>query len=288
MANIWQQALRPHEERRQKQKGKLKELLLGAYAPREPQLMDAIHRFLEKEDRYPLSLIHRILDRLASMTICTTVVTHQEILEYIDSMPDEFAIAKGPCACRIHTAESLGPDARDLASGNLDLHRQSPLNVDIQIGLSGETFGSLDTYEFITKRELIELENECRNMGLVSNIYMMVGGEAAICHCSSPTCIPLTANRAIRGKTTVIKKGRQIARTDMAKCDRSGNCVKVCHFNARSMTASKGLHVDHSKCFGCGLCADVCPSGAVFMVKRNSRNNIRGKEVGEPANTRST
>ncbi len=268
MKNIWQIALQSEEKRKKYQKGKLKEMVLGMYAPREALVMRNVYQFLRQEEKYPLELIHRILDRLGSMTICTTVVTHQEILEYVKSMPDEFAIAKGPCACRAHTANKLGPDARDLASGNLELHHQTPLNVDIQIGLSGETFGALDSYEFISKEELIELEKECHNMGLVSNIYMMTGGEASICHCSSATCVPLMANQAIKGKSTVIKKGRLIAKTDMTKCDRTGNCAKVCHFKARTFANTNELRVDHSLCFGCGLCADVCPSGAISMIPR--------------------
>jgi ferredoxin len=268
MSDIWKLVQRPETERKKMQKSKLREMILGAYAPWEPQLMRTIFQFLETVDRYPLELVHRMIDRLASMSICTAVVTHQEILHYIRTMPDNFAIAKGPCACRLHTADSLGPDARDLASGNLELHRQSPLNVDIQIGLSGEKFSKLDTYERISKGDLLDLEKECHNMGLVSNIYMMMGGETGICHCSSATCVPLIANRAIKGRTTVIKKGRMIARTDMSKCNGSGNCVKICHFNARSMNPDKGLRVNHARCFGCGLCADVCPTGAISMVPR--------------------
>jgi len=273
MRSFWKTRALSLEKRKKTQDGPFRNIVVGAYAPLEPAIMEFIHNFLKKENM-PLRLIHRILDRLSSMSMTTTIVTYEEVQDYIKNMPDNFMIARGPCACRKHTADELGPDAKDLKSGKLEYCQQSPLNVDIQIGLCGEKFGELEDYEHISKEELLALEEECHNMGLVSNIYMFLGGEAGICHCSSATCVPFIANKSINGKTTVVKKGEYITQTDLDLCNGTGNCVKVCHFDARTIkhiNGGKVLSVDMSKCYGCGLCVDVCPEKAVTMVQRRKK-----------------
>jgi NAD-dependent dihydropyrimidine dehydrogenase PreA subunit len=265
---VWELSL---EERRKPQAGRFREVLIGSYAPYEPQVMDLVLGFLTIEKKLPLSLAHKIIDRLASMTVCTTVVTHDEIIDFIKGIPDEFAVVKGPCACRINTADKLGPDARDLSAGNLEFCRQTPLNVDIQIAKCGEKFGKLKTYSPISKQELLLLEQECFNMGLVANIYVIMGGDAGICHCSSATCAPFMANQAIGGASTVIKKGAFMPQTGREACKGAGDCLKVCHFHARKMTEHQGKAVstvDPARCYGCGLCAAVCPEKAIAMIPR--------------------
>lgn len=264
---------KPPDKRRHRQKGKVRESLIGFYAPREPLVMEGVFTFLEYEKKLPLGLVHKIIDRLAAITVATTVVTHDEIISFIKELPDDFAIAAGPCACRIHTAEMLGFDARDLSSGNLEFCRQTPMNVDIQIAKCGEKFGELETYQRISKEELLDLEEQCFDMGLVANIYQLMGGEAGICHCSSATCVPFLANEAMKGRSAVIRKGKYVAKTDNAACNATGNCVKVCHFNARKIVTHKGKlfsTVNPGRCYGCGLCAAVCPKKAISMMPREA------------------
>ncbi|KAA0259202.1 4Fe-4S dicluster domain-containing protein [Deferribacter autotrophicus] len=42
------------------------------------------------------------------------------------------------------------------------------------------------------------------------------------------------------------------------------SCIKVCPTNALSRRGRGGVHLDISKCIGCGNCRDACPIGAVF------------------------
>jgi NAD-dependent dihydropyrimidine dehydrogenase PreA subunit len=268
MRKVWELT---EDKRRKIQDGNVREMIIGLYAPCEPLIMENILNFLKYEKKYPLALVHKIFDRFASMTVYTTVVTFDEVCEFIEGIPDDFAIAVGPCACRIHTAEELGPDARDLSAGNLEYCQQTPLNVDIQIATCGEKFGELEAYSPISKKELLELEKKCFNMGLVANIYMMFGGDAGICHCSSATCVPLMANQAIGKKSTVIKKGAFWAKTDFDSCTGNGDCLKVCHFDSRKIVERNGKLVSviiGNGCYGCGLCAAVCPEKAISMTQR--------------------
>ena len=103
-------------------------------------------------------------------------------------------------------------------------------------------------------------------------VYLMLGGEGSICHCSSATCVPLIVyNNLNDSRAKVIKKGQYLAVTDAAACDNTGDCTRVCHFGARTMVEKDGqarLRYQPSRCFGCGLCAHVCPNKAIDMVPR--------------------
>jgi len=58
----------------------------------------------------------------------------------------------------------------------------------------------------------------------------------------------------------VFQKG-QTARINPKQCTRCGQCREHCRFQA----ISPDFHVDKLACEGCGLCARVCPAGAVSM-----------------------
>jgi len=262
--------LKDREERVKIHDRKGREKLIEFYAPREPLVMQAVLRFLEAEKKLPIRLVHRIFDVLASATVVTKIMSANEIYDYIDKLPEEFPIAAGPCACRLDTAKDLGPDARDIAGGRLDMFMDTPIDVDIQIGTCGEKFGRLETYRIISKKELLEIETSCQNMGLVSNVYVIRDGDAGICHCSSPTCAPFLANEAIGYKSRVIIHGDLIAATDNSKCDGIGKCAQVCHFKARQVIKRNGKKqsslVSSERCYGCGQCIKVCPNNAISMV----------------------
>ena len=50
-------------------------------------------------------------------------------------------------------------------------------------------------------------------------------------------------------------------------CNDCGECVRVCYFGARTMSHG-ALVVARDKCYGCGLCADVCAVDCIEMKKR--------------------
>ena len=56
-------------------------------------------------------------------------------------------------------------------------------------------------------------------------------------------------------------------------CVGSGSCVDACTFGA--LTIEHGnVHLDKSKCNGCGACADVCPQKLVHMVPDDASNFV--------------
>ncbi|TKJ39702.1 hypothetical protein CEE37_10510 [candidate division LCP-89 bacterium B3_LCP] len=62
-------------------------------------------------------------------------------------------------------------------------------------------------------------------------------------------------------------KGVYIERTDEELCTHCGECEEFCFFKAREWDGEE-LTVVADECYGCGVCVDVCPEGAIDMVGR--------------------
>ena len=63
---------------------------------------------------------------------------------------------------------------------------------------------------------------------------------------------------------------RLYAQVDPEKCVACGKCVHSCAddgFGAMSIQNGKCVN-DHETCDGCGLCSQICPAGAITMVRR--------------------
>jgi NAD-dependent dihydropyrimidine dehydrogenase PreA subunit len=58
-----------------------------------------------------------------------------------------------------------------------------------------------------------------------------------------------------------------IAKINHNICDNSPQCgaISVCPVKAISWNAQEGLHIDSTKCIGCGLCVAECPVGAISV-----------------------
>jgi NAD-dependent dihydropyrimidine dehydrogenase PreA subunit len=62
-------------------------------------------------------------------------------------------------------------------------------------------------------------------------------------------------------------RGKLVEQTDRSRCIDCEVCAELCRFGARLM-ANKTLVVIHESCYGCGLCADICPQECIRMVPR--------------------
>ncbi|WP_303150010.1 4Fe-4S binding protein [uncultured Cloacibacillus sp.] len=65
-----------------------------------------------------------------------------------------------------------------------------------------------------------------------------------------------------------------IALVDCPECIACNPCGTVCKFGAITLkTVADIPKIDYSKCKGCGLCVQICPGLAIFMV------HVKGKKA---------
>jgi ferredoxin len=132
----------------------------------------------------------------------------------------------------------------------------------------------------LNKEEAKKLVNWTDKKGLMHTAdgQWQTRGLHAICNCCACDCYPFRAAREL-GSKGVWPKSRHIALHNRDQCSFCGTCVKRCHFGAfyfdGSMVEIKGklmknVRFDAEKCWGCGLCANTCPSEAILLIPSKS------------------
>lgn len=90
-----------------------------------------------------------------------------------------------------------------------------------------------------------------------------------ICFCCDDCCA------YFRDPNERCDKGDLIERTNTEQCDDCATCVDVCYFGARELSGGE-LMVDRAKCYGCGLCVEVCPEDCIQMIHRTRKETTGG------------
>jgi len=83
-----------------------------------------------------------------------------------------------------------------------------------------------------------------------------------ICFCCDDCC-----GYFLNAEEEHCDKGALIEETSYFDCTDCGDCIPICHFGARRIDDG-ALEVNRDKCFGCGLCAQVCPEDCIDLVPR--------------------
>ncbi len=103
--------------------------------------------------------------------------------------------------------------------------------------------------------------------GLVHLTFHMPGPDIyALCSCCACCCHDLQILKQYHRPDLVVRSDF-IAVDAAEKCVHCSLCVDRCIFDARRMIIGK-MHFDPARCYGCGLCATICPAGAIGMRPR--------------------
>lgn len=120
----------------------------------------------------------------------------------------------------------------------------------------------------IPRDEALTLIGDAREWGLVSRAFARKGGDGeieGICFCCDDCCAFFTER--IQDKPA---RGRFIESTIEGCCSSCGMCERACRFGARMMDEGE-LVVIRYKCYGCGVCAETCPTDCIEMIPRTPR-----------------
>jgi ferredoxin len=198
---------------------------------------------------------HSLAKFMGERMVVGQVTTLDEMLEFIDRLPEDSTIALGPCRCRLATHAC-----------------DHPLDTDIVILTGAPIWLDLFPTDFhvITREEAREKVKDCYDLALVPMLdrHMYYRGNAnyfVICNCCGCTCLPILAYRHYKevGYHYITSTYRSVI--DLDKCTGDGACVEVCAFRERRLAGGKAQVLD---CQGCGLCVKFCPSQATRMVER--------------------
>jgi ferredoxin len=128
----------------------------------------------------------------------------------------------------------------------------------------------------LTREEAKELARWADKKGLMhtADSEWQTRGLHAICNCCACDCYPFRAAQEL-GSQGVWPRSRYVAVRDGERCNLCGACVQRCHFEAFHYSdelievgdkLKENVVFDPDRCWGCGLCANTCPSAAIVMV----------------------
>lgn len=136
--------------------------------------------------------------------------------------------------------------------------------IDVCMMFSGECESSGSQMKEISFAEAVNILNEAKEKKLVARPFRNTAIRTqidGICFCCDDCC------GYFLDKSEKCDPGAYIEITRFEDCTHCGVCTEVCYFGARKM--SKGeMFVVRENCYGCGLCAGICPEECIELLPR--------------------
>ncbi|MHC1591260.1 MAG: 4Fe-4S binding protein [Candidatus Helarchaeales archaeon] len=146
-----------------------------------------------------------------------------------------------------------------------------PLESCLMLDFHGENYTELGLGTPLTYEEAMEWIKETTKMGLVHLVENCDEGPYFfICSCCECCCMGLRGlmelnhPRAVAAANyhAVVNKDTCVGcNPESSKC-----CVSVCKFGAASQVDGIAV-IDKDKCMGCGVCAAICPTNSISLVR---------------------
>ena len=109
-------------------------------------------------------------------------------------------------------------------------------------------------------------------------LYAKLPFPICICNCDARYCTSLKQRYANQVEIAVLK-GHEVCLVDGKRCRfcEEPLCMSRCSFGALAYDREAGrVHVNLTRCFGCGLCRDACDRGALHLAPRESVSAAAG------------
>ncbi len=122
----------------------------------------------------------------------------------------------------------------------------------------------------ITAEEAVEILHAEEERGHVHHAFFkdaMLDRFYAICNCCSCCC---GAMQAHRHGTPMLASSGYISQVDPDRCVGCGLCADLCPFGAIALRDGLAV-VDAATCMGCGICVSHCPNEALSLLRDPAR-----------------
>lgn len=242
---------------------KLHYFLHWLYGKYEPQVLMIVDWILRKKLMTETVFGRAVLTGIATAShylphgIVVPTQSAINLVRYIDSLKgeeDSPKLAVGPCVCQMSLNRWKEPSCKDIV-----------------VLYGAEIYLHLNRgYRIIDAEEATAILEQCRDAGLVHCLdFCMQSGRwhFVICNCDKEICV-LVRTFLVTGK--MIYAGPLIVKQDRNRClgpDVCGACVSICIFKANSIRG-ESIHLDSTRCYGCGQCVRVCRGNAREMIRR--------------------
>lgn len=173
----------------------------------------------------------------------------ERVIDMVDS------ITRMPCGCRFFT------------TGKTDKRYCFGFGVD-KWGILGKFPDSASSLEVLEKEDAKSIFREYDREGLMHSIWTGVTPYViGLCNCDHD-CGAYRGYIEMRGSPTFFR-AEYVCRTDWDECTGCKSCISQCQFGAMFYSSALAkVHIDPTRCFGCGVCRAVCPTDAIALIPR--------------------
>ena len=173
----------------------------------------------------------------------------EQVIDRVDS------ITRMPCGCRF------------LTTGKTDQRYCFGLGLD-KWGMLGKYPEAKASLEVLDKKEARKLFRGFDKEGLVHSIWTGVTPfVVGMCNCDHDC--GAYKWQIEKGVSRSFFRAEYVARVDWELCEGCKKCFKQCQFGAMFYSSALGkVHIDPTRCYGCGVCRTACRHDAIALLPR--------------------